>query len=50
MSALTGTGRLLRLALRRDRLVLGLWILGLTVFLAGPRTCPSWVCRRTATS
>ncbi len=35
MSALTGTGRLLRLALRRDRLALGLWILGLTVFVAG---------------
>ena len=35
MSALTGTGRLLGLALRRDRLVLGAWILGLTVFLLG---------------
>ncbi len=34
MSALTGTGRLLRLALRRDRVVLITWILGLTVFLA----------------
>lgn len=34
MNALTGTGRLLRLALRRDRFVLGAWILGLTVFLA----------------
>jgi ABC-2 type transport system permease protein len=35
MNALTGTERLLRLALRRDRLVLGAWILALTVFLAG---------------
>ena len=35
MSALTGTTRLLRLALRRDRLVLAVWILALTVFLAG---------------
>ncbi len=35
MNALTGTGRLLRLALRRDRVVLGAWILGLTVFLLG---------------
>jgi ABC-2 type transport system permease protein len=35
MSALTGTGRLLRLALRRDRFVLGAWILALTLFLLG---------------
>ena len=35
MNALTGTGRLLRLALRRDRIVLSAWILALTVFLAG---------------
>ncbi len=35
MNALTGTGRLIRLALRRDRLVLTLWVLGLTVFLTG---------------
>ena len=34
MNALTGTGRLVRLALRRDRSVLAFWILGLTVFLA----------------
>ena len=35
MNALSGTGRLLRLALRRDRFVLGAWILALTVFLVG---------------
>jgi ABC-2 type transport system permease protein len=34
MNALAGTGRLLRLALRRDRFLLPAWILGLTVFLA----------------
>jgi ABC-2 type transport system permease protein len=34
MNALAGTGRLIRLALRRDRFVLAAWILGLTVFLA----------------
>ena len=34
MNALTGTGRLVRLALRRDRLVLAAWVVGLTVFLA----------------
>ena len=33
MNALIGTGRLVRLALRRDRFVLAAWILGLTVFL-----------------
>jgi ABC-2 type transport system permease protein len=33
MNALTGTRRLIRLALRRDRLVLTLWILGLAIFL-----------------
>ena len=35
MNALTGTGRLIRLARRRDRFVLTLWVLGLTVFLTG---------------
>jgi ABC-2 type transport system permease protein len=35
MNALTGTGRLLRLDLRRDRWVLAVWIVALTVFLAG---------------
>jgi ABC-2 type transport system permease protein len=35
VSALTGTGRLFRLALRRDRIVLAAWILGLTLFLFG---------------
>ena len=35
MNALTGTGRLLRLALRRDRFVLAFWVLGLTGFLLG---------------
>lgn len=35
MSALTGTGRLFRLALRRDRIVLAAWILALTLFLFG---------------
>jgi ABC-2 type transport system permease protein len=35
MNALTGTGKLLRLAVRRDRFVLAAWILGLAVFLAG---------------
>ena len=34
MNALAGTGRLIRLALRRDRFVLTAWILALTVFLA----------------
>lgn len=34
MNALTGTVRLLRLALRRDRFTLTFWILALTVFLA----------------
>ena len=34
MNALTGTGRLVRLALRRDRFVLAAWVVGLTVFLA----------------
>ncbi len=34
MNALIGTGRLLRLALRRDRFVLTAWVLGLTAFLA----------------
>ena len=34
MNALTGTGRLIRLALRRDRFVLAAWVIGLTVFLA----------------
>ena len=34
MNALSGTGRLIRLALRRDRFILPLWILALTVFLA----------------
>jgi ABC-2 type transport system permease protein len=34
MNALTGTTRLIRLALRRDRFVLTFWVLGLTVFLA----------------
>jgi len=35
MNALTGTQRLLRLALRRDRFVLAFWVLGLTLFLFG---------------
>jgi ABC-2 type transport system permease protein len=35
VSALTGTRRLFRLALRRDRIVLAAWILGLTLFLFG---------------
>jgi len=35
MNALSGTGRLLRLALRRDRFVLTAWILALTFFLLG---------------
>ena len=35
MNALAGTGRLLRLALRRDRFVLAFWVLGLTAFLLG---------------
>jgi ABC-2 type transport system permease protein len=35
MNAFTGTGRLLRLALRRDRVVLCLWLLALAVFLLG---------------
>lgn len=34
MTTLTGTGRLLRLALRRDRLVLPVWLVGLTGLLA----------------
>jgi ABC-2 type transport system permease protein len=34
MNALAGTGRLFRLALRRDRFVLSAWVLALTVFLA----------------
>ena len=34
MNVLTGTGRLIRLALRRDRFVLAAWVIGLTVFLA----------------
>jgi ABC-2 type transport system permease protein len=34
MNALAGVGRLIRLALRRDRFVLAAWILGLAVFLA----------------
>lgn len=34
MNALTGTGRLIRLALRRDRFVLTFWVLALAVFLA----------------
>lgn len=34
MSGFTGTIRLLRLALRRDRITLPAWILGMTVFLA----------------
>ena len=34
MTGLTGTGRLVRLALRRDRFVLPAWIVGLAVFLA----------------
>jgi ABC-2 type transport system permease protein len=33
MSGLTGTGRLLRLALRRDRVVATVWVLGLLVFV-----------------
>jgi ABC-2 type transport system permease protein len=33
MNTMTGTGALLRLALRRDRFVLPAWILGLTLFL-----------------
>ena len=33
MSALTGSWTLIRLALRRDRFVLSLWVLGLAVFL-----------------
>jgi len=35
MNSLTGTKKLLELALRRDRFVLAAWILALTVFLAG---------------
>lgn len=35
MNALAGTRRLIRLALRRDRVVLSAWILALAVFLAG---------------
>jgi ABC-2 type transport system permease protein len=35
MNALTGTRRLLRLALRRDRFVLVFWLLALTAFLMG---------------
>ncbi|HEX6325578.1 MAG TPA: hypothetical protein VFZ72_03325 [Jiangellaceae bacterium] len=34
MSGFTGTVRLIRLALRRDRITLPAWILGMTVFLA----------------
>lgn len=34
MTTLTGTTRLLRLALRRDRVVLPVWLLGLTALLA----------------
>ena len=34
MTGLMGTGRLVRLALRRDRFVLPAWIVGLAVFLA----------------
>jgi ABC-2 type transport system permease protein len=34
MNALTGTGSLIRLALRRDRFVLVAWIVGLAAFLA----------------
>jgi ABC-2 type transport system permease protein len=33
MNALIGTGRLVRLAVRRDRFVLAAWVIGLTVFL-----------------
>jgi ABC-2 type transport system permease protein len=35
MSTLTGTGTLLRLALRRDRVRLPLWIVAITAFVAG---------------
>ena len=34
MSGFTGTARLTRLALRRDRVTLPAWLLGMTVFLA----------------
>ena len=33
MSALTATGRLTRLALRRDRVMVPLWVLGIVVIL-----------------
>ena len=35
MDALTGTGRLIRLALRRDRVMLAVWILIFVVMAAG---------------
>jgi len=41
MNALTGTSRLTRLALRRDRISLSLWVLGLAGFTAG--TTALWV-------
>ncbi len=34
MSGFTGTARLTRLALRRDRVTLPAWLVGMTVFLA----------------
>jgi ABC-2 type transport system permease protein len=41
MNALTGTARLTRLALRRDRISLPAWVLGLAAFTAG--TTALWV-------
>src|SRR5512139_1435184 len=35
MDALTGTARMIRLALRRDRVSLPAWVLGMAGFLAG---------------
>jgi ABC-2 type transport system permease protein len=41
MNAVTGTARLTRLALRRDRITLPAWVLGLAAFMAG--TTELWV-------
>ena len=37
MSGFTGTFRLVRLAARRDRIILPAWILGMAGFLSNPQ-------------
>ena len=43
MSAFTGTARLVVLAVRRDRVILPAWVLGMAIFIG---TAAQWARRR----